>query len=175
LVIVCPFAGEVHPRTHQSLKNYGAIFNDVGHHPAAYPELLRKLWDRGEDTIIVEHDIVVPPGAIATFYLCPKPWCWHSYVGAAPWTWPPLGLVRITGAAMAQTPDCWERYLTRTSQGLNPDTQRPMLETGGKAEDESLPPLLPDPLWTHCDEWLAAYLRRAEICDHRHYPDVENL
>lgn len=175
LVIVVPYAGEVHARTRVSLRGQGATFVDVGGHPAAYPDLLRRIWEGHTDTVIVEHDVVVPTGAIEGLCDCPRSWCYHSYVDYAFGGWPPMGLCRIREAAMTQSPNCWERYLARRSVGLNPDTMRPMAGPEVVDGEGDLPPWNEDPPWTHCDEWLAAYLRKSGISPHRHYPDAENL
>jgi hypothetical protein len=174
LVIVVPFAGEVHPRTRVSLAGYGVTYVDVGGHPSAYPLMLGRMWHA--DTIIVEHDVVVPAGAIEGLEECPNPWCYHSYIDYPGGLWPPMGLCRVRAEAMTATPECWTRYLARRAPGLNPDTMRPMPPDWHETWEEGLPPALAgEKPWSHCDEWLAAYLRKHGIDAHRHFPDVENL
>lgn len=73
--------------------------------PDAYWSLLRDLWRSGDDFCIVEQDMVVPPGALASLEACPELWCgvpyelygvygvWHGvtrYRGALTWRLPHL-------------------------------------------------------------------------------------
>jgi len=41
----------------------------------SYPRLLERLWREGGDFILVEHDVVPWPGAIAELASCPRQWC----------------------------------------------------------------------------------------------------
>lgn len=149
---------------------------DVAHHSATYPQTLQLWWERGEDFVNVEHDVVVPVGALLDFDLCPEPWCWHAYAGhSLPWPYPMLGLVRFRSEVMEKCPDLWEVYLARgRDPGLNPDTLQPMPATE-VVDPTGLPLWNGEPQWVHCDEWSAAYLRLHGFTDHRHFPDVENL
>lgn len=43
--------------------------------PLAYAELLRRRWREPGDLVVVEQDVVPPPGGIAALLSCPRPWC----------------------------------------------------------------------------------------------------
>lgn len=45
----------------------------------SYDRLFRQLWGAGEPFILVEHDIVPWPGALAQLWSCPEPWCGYAY------------------------------------------------------------------------------------------------
>ncbi len=45
----------------------------------SYDFLFRSLWAEGEPFILVEHDIVPWPGALAELWNCPEPWCGFPY------------------------------------------------------------------------------------------------
>jgi hypothetical protein len=51
----------------------------VGDSPTDYWRLLCEVWERGEDVIIIEHDIQARPDVFAGFTACPNPWCLHPY------------------------------------------------------------------------------------------------
>ncbi len=42
---------------------------------AGYAEFFNEVWDRGHVFIIVEHDCLPWPGAIAELWACPQVWC----------------------------------------------------------------------------------------------------
>lgn len=48
---------------------------DVSGSDDAYWTLFDQLWRKGETFTIVEHDIVVRPGALDELASCPSPWC----------------------------------------------------------------------------------------------------
>ncbi len=54
-------------------------FAYVGTSDDAYWRLLRDVWGRGETFVIVEHDVVAPPGAIEAMLACPRRWCAVPY------------------------------------------------------------------------------------------------
>ncbi|MDE2097959.1 MAG: hypothetical protein KGL39_11970 [Patescibacteria group bacterium] len=45
----------------------------------AYFELMASVWTAGEETALVEHDIVVRPGALEELSACPNPYCGYAY------------------------------------------------------------------------------------------------
>jgi len=79
-----------------------------------YFELIRLLWAAGRDFVIVEHDVEIPPGALAGFVVCPSPWCAHSYevyagdVATAYGGPYALGLARFRAELMAAHPEAVE-------------------------------------------------------------------
>lgn len=44
-----------------------------------YWKLFRSCWEHQQDFVIVEHDMVVPKGALKSFIDCPEPWCTFAY------------------------------------------------------------------------------------------------
>ncbi len=176
-ILLC-HAGRGHPlpETLESLRGWNIAQVDVSHHPATYPQTLDRWWGEAEPFVNVEHDMVVPPGAIEALEECPEPWCWHCYAGQAkPWSYPALGLVRFRAEVMKECPGLWDTYLARQhGPGCNPDTMQPY--PNPEVDDPTgLPLWSGEAQWLHCDEWAAAYLRLHDIPDHRHYPDAVNL
>lgn len=165
---------KIHPDTVVALGGYGVKRVDVRAHPASYPMYFDGRWQQGEAFINVEHDVVPTGDMLAALKECPMPWCWHAYADQdIDWPYPMLGLVKIGAEMIARTPNMWYRYLHRSAGwNRNPDTQRLEPMERNHPDDLELPPWTTDPPWTHCDEWCAAYARRANVPDHRHYPDV---
>ena len=52
---------------------------NVGASQYDYYDLIVAMCERGEPFVIVEQDIVPPPGAVEALLACPEPWCGHSY------------------------------------------------------------------------------------------------
>jgi len=65
-----------------------------------YYELIKRLWQQGEEFVINEHDIVAWPGAIAKLEVCDSPWCTYSYRSSAGWINDGLGLVKFNPAQL---------------------------------------------------------------------------
>jgi hypothetical protein len=83
---------------------------DVSDHDWAYWRLLCELWEAQQTVVIVEHDIVAPPGAVRAMLDCPRDWCAHEYrMGHLFGTG--LGLTKLSGAIMARTPTAVSRIL----------------------------------------------------------------
>lgn len=47
--------------------------------PFAYGDVLRTLWRWPGEFVLVEQDVVPPPGAIAQLFTCDMPWCTHPH------------------------------------------------------------------------------------------------
>jgi hypothetical protein len=56
----------------------GLMFRPV-RTPTAYGAMFASLWNAGDPFIVVEHDVVPWPGAIAKLAECPNGWCTHDY------------------------------------------------------------------------------------------------
>src|ERR1035438_8742777 len=56
-----------------------AIWKYVGYHKDHYWEVLRDIWAKGEDFVVIEHDVVCHPDVLAQFDACPEPWCAFGY------------------------------------------------------------------------------------------------
>ena len=110
--VVVPYA-QLHPETRAALEGVeGVTFVDVsdgpGEEASRYFWLLQAAWHRQEGVIIVEQDIVPPPGAIDELRACPQDWCGRPYqVGINIDCW--LGLTKFSPAIMAAVPDAFDR------------------------------------------------------------------
>ena len=63
----------------------------------SYYELLCEYWAKGEDFCVVEHDIVVWPGALSEMEACREPWCTRPYYCSVGWILDGLGCARFSG------------------------------------------------------------------------------
>jgi hypothetical protein len=74
-----------------------------------YWRALRALWGEGEGFIVVEHDIVVWPGAMAELVACPRDWCQCPYsYGRAGGTIVGLGCTKFSTFLLDRYPDVME-------------------------------------------------------------------
>lgn len=154
LLVVMPYIKQLdRPETIAAvLEQAGTVVRqDVGGSQYDYWELTRQLWADQVAFCYVEHDIVIPEGAIAQFESCPEDWCAHDYrlrpeqasiyetytKGMA------FGIVRFRPAIMARYPDLIENHTWRSWWELDGQT-------------------------------VHALLARNETC-HRHYPDAGHL
>ncbi len=82
-IIVVPYIDRMlHEETVESVRQAGypyALWPLDPDDPFAYATLLAGLWNRGDDLIIVEQDMIVPPGAIKAMIKCEALWCSHTY------------------------------------------------------------------------------------------------
>lgn len=104
--IVCPYAGSIAPETRGALDSCRLSWRavDVSASDTAYTHLLASLWAARETFIVVEHDIVPPPRALADLASCDEPWCALPYrlggiVHAG------LGCVKFTAGLLVSLPD----------------------------------------------------------------------
>jgi len=81
----------------------------VGDHDEQLFEIWQWIWDAQEDTVVVEHDIVIGPDTITGFEACPELWCAHSYRYSIFGDYAGTGCVRFRGELMEKTPDLWHR------------------------------------------------------------------
>jgi hypothetical protein len=51
----------------------------VGETAHSYWECLSEYWERGEDLVIIEHDVVCRPDVSQAFASCLEPWCIFPY------------------------------------------------------------------------------------------------
>ena len=70
----------------------------------AYYDLLHSLWRAQETFTVVEHDIVVHPGAIQELEDCPEPWCTFPYYCSVGWIIDGLGCTKFSRAMMTEHP-----------------------------------------------------------------------
>lgn len=112
-----------------------------------YSEFLKERWDEGKDFLLVEHDVVVWPGAIESLVKCTHPWCAFDYSKDTVWETQeaelrgiPLGCVKITSDFIKQTPDIWDNPVD----------------------------------WHVCDLYLFKCAKEKGLFPHQHFPGVVN-
>ena len=74
------------------------------HDPFAYASVLRKLWRHGGDFVLVEQDVVPPPGALERLFTCRHSWCSHPHWVGTHHTTTTTGLVRWSSLLRAAYP-----------------------------------------------------------------------
>jgi hypothetical protein len=70
----------------------------------SYYKLLETLWEKGESFTVVEHDIIVHPGAIQDLENCAEPWCVFPYYCSVGWITDGLGCTKFSAEFIAQNP-----------------------------------------------------------------------
>jgi hypothetical protein len=84
----------------------------------AYYRLLADLWHSGEDFLVVEQDMVPPPGAIKELDECESEWCGNAYWLYGNWgVW--LGTTRFRGELTRRHPDLMETIVSRDWHALD--------------------------------------------------------
>lgn len=76
-----------------------------------YYKLVKSLWERGEQFIICEHDVIPWPGSIAQIDECEHPWCTFWYRSPVGWLERGLGLVKFDPSKL---PNIFEKPFTQT-------------------------------------------------------------
>jgi hypothetical protein len=105
--IVCPYT-QLRPETKEALANWDVAFVDVSGRDSDYHWLLEGFWHRQQGVLIVEHDIVPYPGAIASLQACAEDYCGVPYLVGRNFV-VDLGLTRFSAAIMAAYPDAVDR------------------------------------------------------------------
>ncbi len=108
-MIVVPYiAGMLHPKTAQTP---GAEFVELPHDdPYAYWRLIRRLYEHGQDWLIIEQDIIITQTQLDSFDECPEPWCVYGYDrGTA--NFAALGAFRLRREVMATYPQLLRREM----------------------------------------------------------------
>lgn len=110
--VVLPFTGRLRPDVLWALQASGHDFEpfDVSESDTAYYELLSYLWRIGESFAIVEHDIVVNPGTLASFDDCGHEWCAAKYPYLRGTYWG-LGCTRFRAPLLQRFPDLMDEVL----------------------------------------------------------------
>ena len=86
--------------------------------PDAYWRLLRDLWHSGDDFLIVEQDIVLPPRAVLEFEACPRDWCAQPYFMWGTWgAW--HGAVRYRKSLTRRFPTLPDSIIKREWKSLD--------------------------------------------------------
>jgi hypothetical protein len=114
--IILPYT-EICPETLASLE--GPVEQvDVSADNEAYYRLLADLWHSGDDFVIVEHDMVVPPGALGRLQTCPQEWCGVPYWLYGGWgVW--HGVTRYRGSLTQRHPLLPESIQNRDWKALD--------------------------------------------------------
>lgn len=74
-----------------------------------YSHLLHKLWNEGDNFILVEHDILPWPGALGEIWNCPAEWCAYSYeCNGGIGLYHTFGCAKISGQLINRLPDVWK-------------------------------------------------------------------
>lgn len=150
-MIIVPYT-RLHPATARLLNKHAPGHRRVKLDPAdmsAYWRLLAACWRQPGELLIVEHDIGVAAGTLASFDACPEPWCAFGYaidgsVAAC------LGCVRFSASLKAAEPD--------------------LLEEVGEVGNDGLP--AKD--WRRLDVRILDALRKRGYQQHRHLPNVKH-
>jgi len=131
-----------------------ADFVDVSSGDSAYFELWTKLWASGETFVVIEHDVVVYPGAIQTMLDCASPWCVTDYMTCGSIQYG-FGCVKFDGGFTRAYPHAF----TRMAEGIDFVSAHEPTH------------------WKHLDAQLGAVLSRmADMAwPHRHQPAVTHL
>lgn len=70
----------------------------------SYYDLLSEAWSRGEEFTVVEHDVVVWPGALGDLEGCEHLWCTRPYYCSVGWIIDGLGCTRFSSELIRQYP-----------------------------------------------------------------------
>lgn len=119
--------------------------------PTAYARALVRAWSTGLTFVVVEQDIVPPPGAIHRLSTCADAWCVHAYPVSGRVWWPMLGLAKFDAEIMRDFPNLAHAALWYRK---------------GKREWAH---------WRSCNELLAFDLTARGLEPHRHLPDAAHL
>lgn len=113
----------------------------------AYVRFFEERWAKGETFVVVEHDVVVWPGAIDAMLACSHEWCAYGYAVDHDLEHDSfcafLGCAKISDGLIAALPRVWAEKSTRH--------------------------------WQDCDCHLTTYARARGFNVHMHRPHVENL
>lgn len=112
--IICPYT-YIHPPTRKALADYEVDYIKMTG-PFSYYELLKSLWEKPEDVIIVEHDVIIHDKVISEFETCPEVWCGFGYPNPHTVC---IGCSKLTAEHMRQIPDLWDRIFLRNWRNLD--------------------------------------------------------
>jgi hypothetical protein len=126
--IVCPYTN-LRPETRAALAGEDVTFVDVSGSDTDYYWLVQAFWYRGDGVLIVEHDVVTYPGAIASLQDCPWPWCGVPTLVGINW-WPFHGCVKFSTELMARYPDTVDRLEDHHWKAFDGPMDRYLLQQG---------------------------------------------
>jgi hypothetical protein len=104
--VICPHTDKLSPEVFWALQASGNDFEmvDVGGSDSAYYELVSGLWRAQRSFTLVEHDIVVSWGTLASFNNCGHEWCASKYTYLRGNYWG-LGCTRFRAPLLKRYPD----------------------------------------------------------------------
>lgn len=118
----------------------------------AYPNLVARLWGRGEPFLLVEHDMVPDSWGLVEMAGCGEPWCTAPYeTRSRDELTDGLGVAGFGRQLLDEAPDLLARVFRRWKM-----TQR-------------------QPTWQHLDLTMVNLLRRSGWAPHVHRFPVEHL
>jgi hypothetical protein len=138
-----------------------------------YSDLLRRLWREPGPLVIVEQDVVPPPGALAALLACPEEWCGHLLPAQDHLISRSLGLAKFSRSLLERLPDIADQALAR-----------PPYLRSGRCRKWDEPDLFPEGrrrewpstvAWPSCDIYLQNELGASGVDWHQHDPPVEHL
>jgi hypothetical protein len=154
LRVVCPYTN-LRKETREALERYApqVEFVDVSSDEQALWRLWKEVWADCQDTVFVEHDIVIHEGVIPAFENCKDVWCTFAYPYAFGNNDPyhGTGCVRFRAELMADFPDLWDIV--------------------GKMSGPHHPP----GHWCSLDGYSQVTLWAAEYHSHQHDPACKHL
>lgn len=116
LVVICALRGRLFPQVVQAVAEQWpdyAIHLDNPHPLCSYADFVRTAWAGLGDLVIVEGDVIPPPGSIARLLACERAWCSHpSWVGDH-YLDNTLGLVRFSQSLQEVLPRLADQALAR--------------------------------------------------------------
>jgi hypothetical protein len=107
--VIVPFAGELNPVVRdvledQAIVDFRRLTSDFDYH-----NLLRSIWIIREPVILIEHDVLPWPGALAELAQCSCAWGANSYkLHGGIGIYHGFGCTKLTPELMAAVPDIWE-------------------------------------------------------------------
>jgi hypothetical protein len=131
LPLVVPFT-YIQPETAEALYDQSVTYVDVSPSEDDYHLLLSMVWEAGRGVILVEHDVVPPPGAIDALRSCERLWCGCVYLNGSIWD-NALGCTKFSPELMARFPDAVSRMTNthwKTLDGQLVGYLRPLLGFG---------------------------------------------
>jgi hypothetical protein len=138
-----------------------------------YADLLRRLYHEPGDLIIVEQDVVPPPGALRGLLDCPGLWCGHRLPFEGKLNYGTLGLARFSAELKRLLPLLFDYALARPPWLRQMVCLKPGEPNAFASHD---PRDWPSTVgWPWCDSLILRELETRGAHWHEHSPPVEHL
>ena len=115
---------------------------------SSYWRLLKRLWEERETFVLVEHDIIPWPGAIAALWACDSPWCTYEYPLENYSILAGFGCTLVRDVLMEAVPNVWDEAPETHWWGLDSWLSHKSLSLLGRDK-----PHLHAPPVTHLNPW----------------------